>query len=102
MDAFVEGSGRTTRSVDLFVMPEVALALSFGKVHVFGGVAASLFFLDGPTGNLGDTQVRNGATACNGDPATLACAGNDAGRKSERAYGPFVMVVPQIGAGTTF
>lgn len=101
-DVFVEGSGRATRAVDFFVMPELGAEYAIGRVHVAAGLGAGIFLLDGPASGLGDTQVSAAATACTGNPAQLACVANDGGRRGEKAYGSFVLWVPQIGVGTTF
>jgi hypothetical protein len=101
-DVFVDHSGRAVRSVDFFVQPEVGGQLSLGRVHVGAGVGLAVFLLDGPRSSLGDTQVQDAGTRCQGNPAQIACISADSGRAGEHPYGPFRLWIPQLSVGYTF
>lgn len=97
-----EDPGASDRNVDVFVAPEATATYAIGKAHVGVSLAAAIFLLQGPRLSHGAfTTTADGVAGCKA-AGDLACTKGSSVLASERAYGPFVTLIPQIVGGYTF
>ncbi|MBI4704818.1 MAG: PEGA domain-containing protein [Deltaproteobacteria bacterium] len=98
----VVGAGATVESADLLVLPELSMGLRLGDVGLSAGIAAPIFALEGPRYEHGDVQVVGDTSGCHAAPTAIECARAQDLLRDERAYGPFVMILPSLAAGYAF
>jgi hypothetical protein len=94
----VENQNQTLRSQAFFVMPAMGLELRFRILHVSLELGAAFFPLFGPRFEHAQTAA---APNCpyTASPGTPGCAPASAVVANERAYGPFLLWLPQLSAG---
>jgi hypothetical protein len=97
----VENQNQTLRSQPLFVMPAMGLQLRFRLLNVSLALGTAFFPLSGPRFDHAQTGA---ATNCpyTPNPGTPGCAPASAVVANERAYGPFLLWLPQLSAGLVF
>jgi hypothetical protein len=97
--ASVAGSGRTTRSANLLVMPELGLGLRLSRVRLGLGVLVPILLLQGPDNEHGETSIdQSQQCAANNVFCTQALPFSE----RERAHGRLLAIVPAISAGYSF
>lgn len=93
-------AGEQVRSTPMFVMPEI------GAEHVVGplrlGATLGLLFVPQSGPKLPHATVTTPPGGCPGNAASAACAPQSALLRDERAYGPFMMLVPSVNATYVF
>jgi hypothetical protein len=94
----VENQNQTLRSQALFVMPAMGLELRWRFLHVSLALGTAFFPLSGPRFEHAQTEA---ALNCpyKAYPGTPGCAPASAVVANERAYGPFLLWLPQLSAG---
>jgi hypothetical protein len=97
--ATVAGSGEMTRSANLFVMPELAARVSLSRFRLGFGVLVPLVLLQGPDNEHGETSIDQFEQCTAGN---VFCTSAQDFSVRERAYAPFVTVVPAVSAGFVF
>jgi hypothetical protein len=101
----VARSGKAASGATVFAMPELGLELTSGRLSVGFGLGVGFFLLDGPTLSNGEitpatSPLTPGAPPCTAERA--ACFRGSNAIAQERAYGRFVLFVPQLSAGWAF
>jgi hypothetical protein len=96
----VAGSGHTRSSADLFVMPELQLGLRIDGFGANVGLGAMVLALAGPSLEAGDVSVVG--DGCAAATTAIDCAPGRALVTGERAYGPTVVLLPNLTVGYAF
>jgi hypothetical protein len=100
LDLAIDQSGAPTRSVAMFLEPEVRLTVDLGPLDVGIGLGAAFFPLDGPRYPTGEAQVTG--ASCQDHPGTVDCAPGKGVVAVERAYSGFVVLLPTLIVGRAF
>ena len=100
----LDSAPANVNGVDLAILPELHVGARFGGLGVSVGVAAAIFVLKGPVnpdpGLRADGVVS--PAICSGSTQPPQCAAALARIDGERAYGPFVLVLPGVNVGYLF
>jgi hypothetical protein len=96
----IEASGRTERGALVLAIPEVSFGVRLGAFHVSLGVSALASLTNGPKLPTGEMRVTDASPSCT--PGTVQCAPAKSLLAGERAFGRFVMWVPQLSVGVSF
>jgi hypothetical protein len=94
----VENQNQTLRSQALFVMPAMGVELRWRFFQVSLALGTAFFPLSGPRFEHAQTAA---ASNCpyTAYPGTPGCAPASAVVANERAYGPFLLWLPQLSTG---
>jgi hypothetical protein len=87
-------------TVTLFVMPSLALDLTFGDWEIGAGLGVALFPLQGPA--LDNGPLRAQASPDETDAGAVGNAPASDALSGERAWGPLALWVPHLQVGYTF
>jgi hypothetical protein len=101
VDVVLSGGSSPTRSVAVFVSPELNLAWNFGALEVSAGMSGLLFVTAGPV--LDNGQIGPVLNCPQGaDPTSIGCVPLRNTVASERGFGRFFAFGPKLGASYAF
>ena len=98
--AEVVNGGQPVRSVTLLAMPELDAELRLGSVSIGAGLILAILPIEGPELPHGALKVLAACDPTNPTPA--ACAQDSSAVQSERAFGSFLLWMPQVNASYAF
>jgi hypothetical protein len=94
----VAGSGKSERGVLVLAIPEIHVGVRFGAVELRVGVGALASLANGPRLDTGEMTIATGTCR----PGSVECAKGSTLVARERAFGRFLMWVPEVGVGVSF
>jgi hypothetical protein len=95
----IDGAGQTLTWFPVFVMPELGVDHPVGPLRVGVQLGGLFVVSDGPVYPFGQAAV---SPNCSNMGTGLGCARNSSVLAKERAFRPFGMLVPQLGASYAF
>ena len=94
----VDRSGKSARGVAVLGLPEIFVGARFGSLSVRVGLSLIASIANGPRLDTGEMRIASGTCR----PGAVECAPGTFAVANERAFGRFVMWVPELGVGVAF
>jgi hypothetical protein len=99
VDVTIEAEdGNIATAATPLVVPQVAFQVRAGPFQLGAGLALVTGLAEGPVLKTGETQVRSDVPCTAAAPGALSCAPRERFIGGERAFGRFLLWVPNLGA----